>query len=90
MSWWRSGWWRSKLPRVDANPPRDKLIEVAQSVAAARGWPWHEPIEIKLESVAGGARTWAVRTNCSRRGMNVRVVIREPDFAVVSEGFLPR
>lgn len=88
--WWKSSWWRSRTPRADADPPREKLIEVAQGVAAARGWPWHDPIEIRLESVADDGRTWAVRTNCARRGMNVRVVIRESDFAVMSAGFLPR
>jgi hypothetical protein len=31
-----------------------------------------------------------VHTNCQRRGMNIRIVIREADFRVVRAGYLPR
>jgi len=84
MSWWRS----SKRDVVD--PPRDKLLEVARNVATACGWPWLEPVEIALESAAPGDRTWLVHTNYQRRGMNIRIVIREADFRVVRAGYLPR
>jgi hypothetical protein len=81
-------WWKSK--RLDADPPRERLLEVAQGVAIARGWPWLDPVEVDLESASGAGRVWAVRTNCHARGMNIRVVISEPEFEIVSAGFLPR
>jgi hypothetical protein len=81
-------WWKTK--RADADPPRERLLEVAKSVATERGWPWLEPVEVDLESSMEGKRVWAVRTNCYVRGQNVKVVVSEPDFAVVSAGFLPR
>ncbi len=85
-------WWRSTKRDETVVPPRDKLLEVAQKVAAyACGWPWLEPVEIALESAgAPDDRTWLVHTNCQRRGMNIRIVIREADFRVVRAGFLPR
>ena len=83
MTWW-------KTERVDADPPRERLLEIAKSVAAERGWPWLEPVEVDLESSTAGKRVWAVRTNCYVKGQNVRIVVSEPDFAVVSAGFLPR
>jgi hypothetical protein len=85
MSWWRS------TKRAEAvAPPREKLLEVAQKVAAACGWPWLEPVEIALESAAPEDRTWSVHTNCHCRGRNIRIVIREADFSVVRVGYLPR
>jgi hypothetical protein len=75
---------------ANADPPRERLLEVAKAEAAARGWPWIEPIEIDLESVSEAGRVWTVRTNCAARGMNIRVTIREGDFSVVSAGFLAR
>jgi hypothetical protein len=87
MSWWRSG---EQAKRADADPPRERLLEVAQAEAAAHGWPWLEPIEITLDSVSDAGRIWSVRTNRAARGMNVRVTIREGDFSVVSAGFLSR
>jgi hypothetical protein len=83
-------WWRSKEPAADLDPPREKLLEVARKVADACGWPWLEPVQIDLESRAVEGRTWAVRTNVQRRGMNIRIVIRESDFRVVRAGYSPR
>ncbi len=83
-------WWRSKKPAAVAAPPREQLLEVAQRVAVACGWPWLEPVAIDVESAAAEGRTWSVRTNCQQRGMNVVIVIRESDLRVVRAGFLPR
>jgi hypothetical protein len=66
------------------------LLAIAKNVAAERGWPWFDPVEVDLESSTAGKRVWAVRTNCYVKGQNVRIVVSEPDFAVVSAGFLPR
>jgi hypothetical protein len=84
MSWWRS----TKRDAVEA--PRDRLLEVARNVADACSWTWLEPVEIRLESEGDEGRVWVVQTNCGRRGMNIRIAIRESDFSVVRAGFLPR
>jgi hypothetical protein len=84
MSWWRF----AKRDAVDA--PREKLLEVARNVATACNWPWLEPVEITLESAVPEDRVWLVHTNSQRRGMNIRIAIRERDFSVVRAGFLPR
>ena len=69
---------------------RARLLAVAHAAASERGWPWLEPVAVDLEAVAERQRVWAIRTNCHNRGMNIRIVIRESDLAVLSAGFLPR
>jgi len=81
-------WFRSKTPKPAA--PTDRLLETARGVAADRGWPWLEPVEVDIESRSADGVVWLVRTNCLKRGMNIRVSIREPDFVVVSAHFMPR
>jgi len=81
-------WFRPKGAK--AVVPTDRLLEIARGVATERGWPWLEPVEIDSESRSSAGVVWLVRTNCSKRGMNIRISIREPDFVVVSAHFLPR
>jgi len=81
-------WFRSKDAK--ASVPTDRLLEIARGVATERGWPWLEPVEIEIESKHPDGVVWLVRTNCSKRGMNIRISIRERDFSVVSAHFLPR
>lgn len=81
-------WFRSKGAR--ALVPTDRLVEIARGVATDRGWPWLEPVEIDRESQSADGVVWLVRTNYMKRGMNIRISIREPDFVVVSAHFLPR
>lgn len=83
---------RPKMSSNDGRPeaPTDRLLAIARGVAAERDWPWLDPVEIDLEARSPEGPVWLVRTNCSRRGMNVRISIRESDFAVVTARFLPR
>jgi len=83
-------WWKPKPAPADAAPPREKLLEVARTIAAARGWPWLEPVAIEVESLSRQGRVWTIRTNCQNRGQNIRIAIDDADFTVVSAGFLPR
>ena len=68
---------------------RDRLLEVALAAATERGWPWSEPIDVRLTQ-ATPRRVWLVRTECLNRGSNVVVLIREDDLAVLEATFLPR
>ena len=81
-------WFRSKDAKAPA--PTERLLEIARGVATERGWPWLDPVEVDLESRSPEGPVWLVRTNCTKRGMNIRISIRESDFAVVSANFLPR
>ena len=65
---------------------RAQLLERAQKLAAERGWHWLEPVEITPVYPAA----WEIRTNAFRCGMNIRIILRESDFAVLQAGFLPR
>jgi hypothetical protein len=67
-----------------------RLIEVGKAAAAERGWPWLQPIEIRLTRPVPGAREWTLRSNATARGRNVRLVIAEPCFDVIDAGFLSR
>lgn len=75
---------------TDANSFRERLLEVARAEAAARGWPWLEPVEVRVESTDDDGRVWTVRTNAGGRGRNARFAVREVDLKVVSAGYLPR
>ncbi|HMF98039.1 MAG TPA: hypothetical protein VKE96_27250 [Vicinamibacterales bacterium] len=68
---------------------RDELIEQARRVAEERGWTWREPVDV-TEGAHDGEPVWIVRTNVLMRGVNVRVVVRRSDRAVVHAGYLPR
>jgi hypothetical protein len=68
--------------------PRPRLLEAARAHATAQGWPWLEPVDIRLSSAA--ERVWTIQTNTGAVGMNVRVQVRESDAAILQAGFLPR
>ena len=69
---------------------RQKFIAVGKAVAAAQGWPWIEPVEVRLDRTTSDQRFWTIRTNASSRGRNIRLLIRESDLAVIEAAFLPR
>jgi hypothetical protein len=68
---------------------RDSIVAIARRCAEERGWTWQEPIEISPAAEAGQP-VWDVRSNAASRGMNVRVVIRRSDLAVIHAGYLKR
>ena len=69
---------------------RNRLLEVARAAVEARGWPWLEPVDIRVKRATPGNRQWEIRTNTAARGCSVRIVIAKPDFEIVEAGFLPR
>lgn len=73
---------------MSEDDPRPRLLEAARAHAEERGWPWLEPVDIRLSSISD--RTWTIRTNARAVGMNVRILVRESDGAILQAGFLPR
>ncbi|HXU82329.1 MAG TPA: hypothetical protein VN914_13095 [Polyangia bacterium] len=71
-----------------ADDPRPRLLAAARAHAEQRGWPWLEPVDIRLTSAA--ERLWTIRTNAEAVGMNVRIVVRESDAVIVQSGYLAR
>jgi len=68
----------------------DEVLASAKAYCATRSWPWLEPIAISSVGADPRRREWTIVTNWGCRGMNVSLRVREPDFAVVESGFLPR
>jgi len=69
---------------------RQKLIAVGKAVAADQGWPWIDPVEVRLDRTTSDQRFWSIHTNALSRGRNIRLLIRESDLAVIEVAFLPR
>jgi hypothetical protein len=67
----------------------NKLTEIARRHAEERGWAWIGDAQITSESFKREA-VWAVHSNAMMRGINVRVLIRKSDGAIVQSGYLPR
>ena len=67
-----------------------RVLAAARAEAEARGWPWLEPVEVTLIRATPGERHWQVRSNTAARGRSARLVVAEPDLAVVEAGYLPR
>lgn len=67
----------------------ERILEVAKSFIADKSWPWLEPVRIE-SMLRSGEKAWRVRTNIRCRGRNVRLLIRESDFAVIESGYMPR
>lgn len=65
---------------------RLQLLERARIVAAQHGWDWRDPVEFTRVNLDA----WQIRTNATSRGMNIRIVIRESNFAILEAGYLPR
>jgi len=68
---------------------RDRLIEQARALAAARGWAWHDPADVTT-GAERGEPVWIVRSNALNRGQNVLIVFRQSDREVVRTAYLPR
>ena len=67
-----------------------KLLSIAKATATEHGWPWIEPVSINVERGVVPQRVFSVRTNAHAIGCNIRMLIRESDFAVIEAVFLPR
>jgi hypothetical protein len=65
---------------------------IAGELAAAKGWPFVEPIQVRRHRASPllGPWRWTVVTNAASRGANVRVEIDARTGTLVSSGFSPR
>ena len=68
---------------------RERLIEEARALAAARGWTWHDPADVTA-GAEGGEPVWFVRSNTLNLGQNVLIVFKQSDREVVRAAYLPR
>jgi hypothetical protein len=69
---------------------KGKLLAIAKTIATEHGWPWIEPVTINIEKGVAPQRIFSVITNMHAVGCNIRMSIRESDFAVIEAVFLPR
>jgi hypothetical protein len=70
----------------------DEALIAARATAAAEGWPWREPVQVRRKRswfFFGPAR-WEVWTNADSIGSNVRIVIDEASGEVQEKRFLSR
>ena len=75
---------------MSAADVRNQPLAVAQAYAAQHGWPWLEPVDVRLLRETPDGNIWSIRTNAFAVGRNVRVVVRESDLTAIDAGFLPR
>jgi hypothetical protein len=64
-------------------------IAAARAHAAAKNWPFVEPIEV-MKALWKGVPVYNVRTNTLAVGRNARFVIRQSDGEVLEAAFLAR
>jgi hypothetical protein len=69
---------------------RPRLLEIARNLSVERGWTWLEPVDIKRSSSGAAGRIWTIRTNADEVGMNIRILIRESDGAILQASYLLR
>jgi len=57
---------------------REEAVQLAQEVARAEGWPWHDPIDVAyFRRWLIGPKCWRLTTNFGSRGGNVRVLLED-------------
>lgn len=70
----------------------DEALNLARAVAAAEGWPWQEPVQVRRQRrwLFFGSARWEIWTNADSLGSNVRIVIDDASGEVEEKHFLPR
>jgi hypothetical protein len=70
----------------------DDARRIAAEHAAAKGWPFSEPVHVRRRRSVPlfGAWRWIVLSNAGSRGSNVRVEMDARTGAVIASGFNPR
>jgi len=76
------------------SPPADaelqaRLVTMAAELARRNGWTWLGPVNVKA-GMEKGEPAWIVESHYRMRGVNVVVVFRRSDLAVLRSGWLPR
>lgn len=77
---------------VDVILSADDARRIAAERAAAEGWPFDEPVDVRRRRslpLVGGWR-WHVLSNANARGRNVRIEIDARTGAVLACAFAPR
>jgi len=71
---------------------RDEVIQRAQAVTEAEGWPWREPIHVERvqQGLIVGRSAWHVMTNATYRGGNVNIWIDDQSGDVTKKRFARR
>ncbi len=71
---------------------RDEVIQRAQAVTQAEGWPWREPVHVERvqQGLIFGRIDWHVMTNANDRGGNVNIWIDNQSGKVTKKGFARR
>ena len=70
---------------------RDEALRLARERAAANGWAFGEPAQIRLRrGWFGQEARYEIETNAGMRGTKARFVISAITGRVLSEGYIPR
>lgn len=68
-----------------------EAMRIARERAAANGWPFGEPVEVRLRrGWFGGDDRYDVETNAGRRGTKARFTISASSGKILSEGYISR
>ena len=70
----------------------DDARRIAAELAASKGWPFLEPVQVRRRRSMPfvGTWRWVVTSNAGERGQNVRVELDGRSGAVLASGFGPR
>jgi hypothetical protein len=74
-----------RIVGVRVNVDREKAISLARSTCEERGWPWIEPVYVRVS-----LRRYEIMTNAEHRGGNVFLTVDCETGAVDSAGPTPR
>ncbi len=69
---------------------KNDALKMAIQVAKEHGWPWIEPVQIKIRRWFWRDPFWIVKTNCEQRGCNVYVEINDTNQSIIKAVFWPR
>ena len=92
----RVGEWFRRFFQIEGpRPPepcitREQALEIAREVAKAFGWPWENPVDVRMgKHERTGMVVYQITTNTNYRGGNVGIQIAARDGRVLEAGFSP-
>ncbi|HEX3695677.1 MAG TPA: hypothetical protein VH374_09830 [Polyangia bacterium] len=70
---------------------REQALQIARERAAANGWAFGEPVEVRLRrGWFGQDDRYQIETNAGQRGTKARFLISAKNGKILSEGYIPR